>query len=68
MHKIIAIDGPASVGKSTIAKKLAEKFNSPILSSGKIYRAVALELIKRKLDANNIQMVPLSLFPKQSLL
>ena len=54
MHKIIAIDGPASVGKSTLAKKLAEKYSSPILFSGKLYRAVALELIRRKSDPSNI--------------
>ena len=57
MHKIIAIDGPASVGKSTLAKKLAEKYSSPILFSGKLYRAVALELIRRKSDPNNIQNI-----------
>ena len=57
MQKIIAIDGPASVGKSTLAKKLAEKYSSPILFSGKLYRAVALELIRRKSDPNNIQNI-----------
>ena len=57
MKKIIAIDGPASVGKSTLAKKLAKKYSSPILFSGKLYRAVALELIKRKSNPNNIQNI-----------
>ena len=57
MNKIIAIDGPASVGKSTLAKMLAEKYNAPILFSGKLYRAIALELIKRKSNPNNIQNV-----------
>ena len=57
MCKIITIDGPASVGKSTLAKKLAKKYKSPILFSGKLYRAVALELIKRKSDPNNIQNI-----------
>ena len=57
MYKIITIDGPASVGKSTLAKKLAKKYKSPILFSGKLYRAVALELIKRNYDPNNIQNI-----------
>ena len=57
MYKIITIDGPASVGKSTLAKKLAKKYKSPILFSGRLYRAVALELIKRKSDPNNIQNI-----------
>jgi cytidylate kinase len=50
MTEIIAIDGPASAGKSSIAKKISKKFNAPILFSGKLYRAVALELINRKLN------------------
>ena len=57
MYKIIAIDGPASVGKSTLAKKLAKKYSSPLLFSGKLYRAVALELIRRKYDPNNIENI-----------
>ena len=57
MYKIITIDGPASVGKSALAKKLAKKYRSPILFSGKLYRAVALELIKRNFDPNNIQNI-----------
>ena len=55
MVKIIAIDGPASVGKSTLAKKLSKKYNSPILFSGKLYRAIAFEIIKKKVDPNNIK-------------
>ena len=57
MVKIIAIDGPASVGKSTLAKKISKNFKAPVLFSGKLYRAVALELIKRKSDPNNIQNI-----------
>ncbi len=57
MVKIIAIDGPASVGKSTLAKKLSIKYKSRILYSGKLYRAVALEVIRRKIDPNNIKEI-----------
>ncbi len=57
MVKIIAIDGPASVGKSTLAKMLAKKYKSPILFSGKLYRAVAIEIINRKVSYNNIQEI-----------
>ena len=55
MTKIITIDGPASVGKSTLAKKLSEKYKSPILFSGKLYRAIAFEIIRRKFDPNCIK-------------
>ena len=57
MTKIIAIDGPASVGKSTLAKMLAKTLKSPILSSGKLYRAVAVEIISRKINNNNIKKI-----------
>ena len=53
MTKIIAIDGPASVGKSTLAKKISKKFKAPVLYSGKLYRTLALEIIKRKINFNN---------------
>ena len=51
MYKIIAIDGPASSGKTSLAKKLSKKLNAPILFSGKLYRAIAYEMIK-----NNIKI------------
>ncbi len=57
MVKLVAIDGPASVGKSTLAKKLSKKYKSPILYSGKLYRAVALEVIKRKINPNNVREI-----------
>ncbi len=50
MVKIITIDGPASVGKSEIAKKLSKRMSAPVLFSGRLYRAVALEVINRKID------------------
>jgi len=37
---IIAIDGPAGVGKSSIAKRIAEKLGFLYLNSGNLYRAV----------------------------
>ena len=46
---VIAIDGPAGVGKTTIAKKLSKKINAPVLFSGQLYRAVAYELIKNEI-------------------
>ena len=57
MTKIIAIDGPASVGKSTLAKKISKKFKSPVLYSGKLYRALALEITKRKINLNNMEEI-----------
>jgi len=42
---IIAIDGPAGAGKSTIASRLARKLNYANLESGAMYRALALKAI-----------------------
>jgi cytidylate kinase len=39
---VIAIDGPAGAGKSTIASLLAERLSLPYLDTGAMYRAVAL--------------------------
>lgn len=39
---IVAIDGPAGAGKSTIAKRLADKLNFVYIDTGAMYRAVAL--------------------------
>jgi cytidylate kinase len=48
---IIAIDGPAGAGKSTIAAMLAERLQIPYLDTGAMYRAVALIAIRQGLEA-----------------
>ena len=45
----IAIDGPAGSGKSTISKKIAERFGILYIDSGAMYRAVTYYLIKNGL-------------------
>jgi cytidylate kinase len=48
---VVAIDGPAGAGKSSVARALAEKVGFSYLDSGAMYRAVALSLVERPGDA-----------------
>lgn len=50
---VIAIDGYASCGKSTMAKELARKIGYIYIDSGAMYRAVALYCIEQGLFAGN---------------
>jgi len=44
---IIALDGPAGAGKSTVARRLAEALRLPYLDTGAMYRAVTLVALER---------------------
>ena len=50
---IIAIDGPAGSGKSTVTKLIADKLNLLFLDTGAMYRALSWLLIKEKIDYEN---------------
>ena len=43
MKKIIAVDGPAGAGKSTVSKIVAQKLGYTYIDTGAMYRAVALK-------------------------
>ena len=47
---IIAIDGPAGAGKSTVATLIAGALGLRFLDTGAMYRAVTLEVLRRGLD------------------
>ncbi|MGE4357327.1 MAG: (d)CMP kinase [Candidatus Omnitrophota bacterium] len=58
---IVAIDGPAGAGKSTVAKLVAEKLNYFYIDTGAMYRAVTLKALKEKIDfADEKKLVDLS--------
>lgn len=54
---IIAIDGPAAAGKSTIAKQVANKLNFTYIDTGAMYRAVTFYCLKNNIDCENEQLV-----------
>lgn len=47
---IVAIDGPAGAGKSTVARRLAERLGFRYLDTGAMYRAVTWLALQRALD------------------
>lgn len=49
---IVAIDGPAGVGKSTVARFVADRFGFFNLNSGNFYRAVALRALEDDISAD----------------
>ncbi len=48
--RVIAIDGPAGSGKSTVARRLAEALGLGYLDTGAMYRAVTFAALRRGLD------------------
>lgn len=50
---IVTIDGPAGTGKSTVARRLAERLGFSFLDTGAMYRAVAYACLKRGIDVND---------------
>lgn len=50
---IIAVDGPAGSGKSTVAKLIAQRLNYLYVDTGAMYRALTLKALKVKADLEN---------------
>jgi CMP/dCMP kinase len=55
--RVIAIDGPAGSGKSTVAKAVADRLNLDYLDTGAMYRAVAFAAIQRNIDPEDTEAV-----------
>lgn len=50
---IIAIDGPAGAGKSTVTRRVAERLGLLFLDSGAMYRAITWLVLKENIDPKN---------------
>ncbi|MBI4706560.1 MAG: (d)CMP kinase [Candidatus Omnitrophica bacterium] len=54
---IIAIDGPAGAGKSTIAKIIAQKLGFLYIDTGAMYRALTLKVLDEGIDIENTSAI-----------
>jgi cytidylate kinase len=55
--RVIAIDGPAGSGKSTVARRLAERLGLDYLDTGAMYRAVAFDALRCNVDPEDADKV-----------
>ena len=53
--RVIAIDGPAGSGKSTVARALAKHLGLKYLDTGAMYRAVAFAVLRAGGDPDNAE-------------
>ncbi len=72
-QKIVTIDGPSGVGKSTISRRVAASLSFTYLDTGAMYRAVALQLKEASIDLDDeaalcacLDAVSLKLLPASS--
>lgn len=54
---VIAVDGPAGAGKSTIAKIIAKSLNINYIDTGAMYRSITYKCLKNNIDINNEEEV-----------
>lgn len=55
--RVVAIDGPAGSGKSTVARAVAERLDLPYLDTGAMYRSVAYAVLRDGVDPNDAERV-----------
>jgi cytidylate kinase len=55
--RVIAIDGPAGSGKSTVAKALASRLGLEYLDTGAMYRSVTFAALRRGIDPADAEVV-----------
>src|SRR6185295_18405471 len=60
-HRVIAIDGPAASGKSSVAQQLAQRLGFVYVNSGAIYRAITWHLLQNKIDLEAVDRISAAL-------
>ena len=56
-HRVVAIDGPAASGKSSVARALARRLGFVYVNSGAIYRAITWHLLNKDIPTDDTQRV-----------
>jgi cytidylate kinase len=56
-HRVIAIDGPAASGKSSVAQELARWLDFVYVNSGAMYRAVTWHVLQRRVAPDDIEAI-----------
>lgn len=54
---VVAIDGPAGAGKSTIAKKISQELELEYIDTGAMYRALTLKVINKGVNISNKEKI-----------
>ena len=54
---VVAIDGPAGAGKSTIARELARNLSLPYLDTGAMYRGITCAVLRKGIDVHDVDAV-----------
>ncbi len=57
LNHVIAIDGPAASGKSTVARELAKRLGFAYVNTGTIYRALTWKLLSEEIDISRPALV-----------
>ena len=56
-HRVVAIDGPAASGKSSVAQRLARRLGFAYVNSGAIYRALTWHILQNRIDTREADRV-----------
>ena len=56
-HRVVAIDGPAASGKSSVARGLAQRMGFVYVNSGAIYRAITWHLLQNKIQPDESERI-----------
>jgi len=56
-HRVVAIDGPAASGKSSVARELAQRLGFVYVNSGAIYRAITWHILEKGIQVEDLDRI-----------